>query len=327
MSKGLSHLRHEDAFNLFRSVVLFFQKNINRFVFLEHLERHFLNTCETDISDEEIGPIFIIGAPRTGSTLLLQLLLNCYHFSYISNIASFFHSCPSTVTFLAQRILGKYGNKDLKSEYGYVSGLKAPSEAGPLMDCWFGKDLTRIDVSYRNIDLVKQSMSAISHSMGGPFLFKSMKLSLKIEDLAEIFPKALFANIKRDPIYTAQSIILTRRKLLNSDSEWWSYELPNMEELRKLEAFEQVASQIKTIWDLIEAGKRQLGPWKFIEVIYDDLCHSTKETLSLFEKRCSENGLILKKRGEIASGLKKSERRLLSKSEWRRLDSVISRVF
>jgi len=327
MSRGLSQLRNENAFNLFRTLVLFFQENINRFFFLKHLERHFLTTYQTDYSDEEIGPIFIVGAPRTGSTLLLQLLLNRYHFCYISNIASFFHSCPSTVTFLAQRILREYGNKDLKSEYGYVSGLMAPSEAGPLMECWFGRDLTRIDVSYRNIDLVKQSMSAISHIMGGPFLFKSMKLSLKVEDLAEIFPKALFANIKREPIYTAQSIILTRRKLLNSDSEWWSYELPNMEEFMKLEPFEQVALQIKTIWDLIEAGKRQLGPWKFIEVTYDDLCHSTKETLSLFKKRCSGNGLILKERGELTSRLKKSERRLLSKSEWRRLDSMISRVF
>lgn len=327
MSKGLSHVSNEKAFNLFRSFVLFFQKNINRSVLLGNVERHFLKSYKRDFSDEEIGPIFVIGAPRTGSTLLLQLLLNCYEFSYISNIASFFHSCPSTVSFLAQRILGKYGNNDLKSKYGYVVGLTAPSEAGPLMEYWFGRDLTSINVSHGDIELVKKAMSAISHIMQGLFLFKSMKLSLKIEGLAGVFPKALFANIKREPIYIAQSIILTRRKLLNSDSAWWSYELPNMEELRKLEPFEQVAFQIKTIWDLIDEAKRHVSPSRFIEITYDDLCHRTEETLRLFKKRCSENRLILRERAEVASRLKKSEKILLSQPEWRRLDSVISKVF
>lgn len=327
MSRSLFDLGNEDVFNLFRRFVLFFQKNVNRFVFFEPLERRFVRNYKTDYSGEETGPIFIIGAPRTGSTLLFQLLLYCYHFSYISNIASFFYSCPATVTLLTQRIFGKYGNEDLKSEYGYVSGLMAPSEAGPLMERWFGKDLTRVNVSYGDIGFVRQSMSAISHIMVGPCLFKTMKLTLKIEDLAKIFPGALFANIKRQPIYAAQSIILTRRKLLNSDRAWWSYELPDKDELLKLEPFEQVAFQIKTIWDLIEAGKRKLGPSRFVELTYEDLCHRTKETLNFFKKMCAENGLILKDRGDLTSTLMKSEKRVLSKTEWRRLDSVISKVF
>jgi hypothetical protein len=49
--------------------------------------------------------------------------------------------------------------------------------------------------------------------------------------------------------------------------------------------------------------------------------------LNFFKKMCAENGLILKDRGDLTSTLMKSEKRVLSETEWRRLDSVISKVF
>jgi len=36
-------------------------------------------------------PIFIVGAPRSGSTLLYQLLAYYYNFSYFTNYSSLFY--------------------------------------------------------------------------------------------------------------------------------------------------------------------------------------------------------------------------------------------
>jgi len=314
------------GFNLFRKIVLFTQKHINKIRLLNKYEQ-FLVKKATATNTKEVIPFFIIGAPRTGSTLLFQLLLNRYPFSYISNLASFFYTCPSTITVLSRHMLSKYQNRDLESKYGYISGFAAPSEAGPLMDYWFGNDLTTINVPEKHIDFVRNSISAISSVMGGPGLFKNMRLSLKIEPLAKMFPKAVFIHIRRDPVFVAQSIILTRRNLFQSDHEWWSYSLPQKKELLKLQPFEQVAYQIKTIWDTIQTAQANLTASKFIEISYDDLCQNTGNTLKLIEIVLLKNDIILRKRGPMNFNIRQSEKIQIPENEWKRLQAIISEVF
>ena len=196
MAKNSPLKKKRAGFNFFRKIVLFIQKHINRIGLLNKYEQ-FLVKKATAANTKEVIPCFIIGAPRTGSTLLFQLLLNYYSFSYISNLTSFFYTCPSTITVLSRHMLSKYQNRNLISKYGYIGGFAAPSEAGPLMDYWFGNDLTTINVPEKHIDFVRNSISAISSVMGGPGLFKNMKLSLKIEPLEKMFPQGRVHTYKK----------------------------------------------------------------------------------------------------------------------------------
>ena len=82
-------------FIYFRNFALYLQKNINRIRLLNKLDNLVTETHLKTYNSEVNDPVFLVGPPRTGSTLLFQLLLNSFHFSYVSNITSFFYSCPT----------------------------------------------------------------------------------------------------------------------------------------------------------------------------------------------------------------------------------------
>lgn len=313
-------------FNTFRKIALFLQNHVNRFYLLKGIE-HFFTKVYGNSHFLPPPPLFIVGAPRTGSTLLYQLLVQKYHFAYISNIASFFHSCPTLTTFLAQKIFSDYENTNLSNSYGYISGFKAPSEAGPLMDIWFGDYSARTYGSEKYVNFVRKQVEKLSAIMCAPCLFKSMKLSLYISEVLHIFPEALFIHIRRDPLYTAQSIIMTRRRLYNDDNTWFSYHLPNHEELIKLDPFEQVAFQIKFIEETIKNYKNRYTDLKYIQISYDNLTENVNSNLKDIQYNCQKAGIKLFEKSNREIVINKSERKMLSDSEWQKLKRVISNIF
>ena len=44
------------------------------------------------------APVFVIGPARSGTTLVFQCLVQGLHFAFLSNLASYFPSCPGVVT-------------------------------------------------------------------------------------------------------------------------------------------------------------------------------------------------------------------------------------
>ena len=78
-------------------------------------------------------PIFIISAPRTGTTLLYQVMINQFELGYLSNLHEFFYGGPS----LLQAVAGRFQVKKqvgYKSHHGRSKGLQSPSECG---DFWY----------------------------------------------------------------------------------------------------------------------------------------------------------------------------------------------
>jgi len=65
--------------SLFVSAVLKIQQRFLGFDSLRHI-------YEDDFKNESLKPIFVVGSPRTGSTLLFQLMVKHLKVCYISNI-------------------------------------------------------------------------------------------------------------------------------------------------------------------------------------------------------------------------------------------------
>ncbi len=309
-------------FRVFRKSVLACQKAINTIPFLEKIENYALKNYQ----GKDAQPVCIVGPPRTGSTLFYQLLLSYFKFAYISNIASLFYSCPTCVSNLSCKIFGEYKEKDYRSTYGYISGIMAPSEAGPLINRWLGDNLCTINLHKNQSDYTKRSIVRLSSIMGGPCLFKSLKLSLKMECIIELFPNTIFLYITRAPLYTAQSILLARRKLYNNESRWLSYNLPNQDELLALDPFVQVVYQIKSIQDYIEKGKQNVPSSQFLEVKYEEFCHDPERIMNNIEQQFANNGIVLERKKFSGMNIEKSEHVLLSQKEWEKLRSIVSQI-
>ena len=70
--------------------------------------------------------LFVFGLPRSGTTLLYQLIAYCLDLGYISNLAARFWLAPLTGVVLARAVLGNRRDGSFRSDYG-----KSLDPAGP----------------------------------------------------------------------------------------------------------------------------------------------------------------------------------------------------
>ena len=302
--------------------------NLQRFVgsipIIKGLESYIVN----DSNEKDVSSIFIIGPPRTGSTMLFQILLSAYKFSYITNLSSLFYTTPVLITAIFNTIFPNYRAVDkYSSRLGYVNGLWAPSEAGQLYRYWFEKQVDSPDWNAH----VKKSIKHISQTMEGPFLFKNLNVSIKINNIEKILPNSLYIFIRRNPLYVAQSIILMRRRMYQDISRWWSVKPPDYDDLKNLDPFEQIVRQIKSIEDCIQQNIANKKSNNIIEIWYEDLCSNWQGALTAIQSWCAENGVNLIERKPLLSSknipLKKSEKQILNEPEWERLQCMVDKIY
>jgi len=192
-------------------------------------------------------PIFIIGAPRTGSTILYQSLTNLFDVQYINNLTCRFHRNLFFGFWLTQKIFGSKPHDNFKASHGLTYGFNAPSECGQFWYRWLPTDHHFIDFNDITDEMVEQirlEISAIINYFDKPLVFKNLNAGQRIRLLSKCFPDAKYIFIRRDPVYTVQSILQAKRRLGLSDHTFWSIMPPNVEELKKTGGLEQIAKQV-----------------------------------------------------------------------------------
>lgn len=313
-------------FRIFRRFVIFAQRSFGN----NRLLRFFESLLIRNIEDTTIyPPIFIVGAPRTGSTLLFQLLIKKYRFAYLNNLQSFFWRTPALFMFLTGNMTHKRAVKfELRSKYGYIPGIFSPSEGGALFRYWFGEDdLSFLQVE-KNKPLIRKTIGYISSFASAPFLSKNLYNSMRIQNIFSVFPNALFIWIRRDPRYTSQSLIKMRRALYGSDKRWASVKPHNYNELLLYEPFEQVVRQIKEIEDEIEEKLKKRSIKEHLSIHYEDLCkYPSRELLRIWKKYKKLYGFELEELSASDFNIIASERCLLPTNEWQRLVETVEKIY
>ena len=224
---------------------------------------------------EEIGnrPIFIVGSPRSGSTILYQLLTHCIDYLYIDNLACPFHRNMPFGIWLSRRVFGSRNHNSFESRYGNTPTLHSPSECQSFWYRWFPKDRDFVDhgdVSERKLHDLRKVIRSIMDKHKRDFVFKNLSCGQRIRVIREAFPNAIFISIKRDPVYTAQSLLLARRKLGLPDDVWWSVKPHNYLELQKLPIKNKLINQIYYCEKQIKDDLKELANKNKIEINYVD---------------------------------------------------------
>jgi hypothetical protein len=223
--------------------------------------------------------VFILGLPRSGTTLVYQYLVHRLEVAYWTNGVGLHPRAPVVTTFLERR-RGPY-HSDFRSRYGKVQGATAPREAGALWGRFFDLELpTRVeDLRPGDAERLRNLVAATQRVFGGaPFVNKNVKHMLRIEALARIFPEALFLVVRRRMQDTALSIL--RARLATHDPKrWWSVRPPGWERLLALPLEEQVAAQVRGL-------RRQLGKdlaliprERVLQLDYERFCREPDATL------------------------------------------------
>lgn len=318
---------NQKHFNKLKSAVKFAHALIEHDPILPLIEKKILLKRKSDLS--RMQPIFIVGAPRTGSTLLFELLISTYRTSYITNLSALLYKSPVLATKLVKS-LGLVHTFSGTSKYGYIQGLSAPSEAGVLFNHWFGNDES-VKQDKHNLlpaHVVRMTADSMCCLMKGPFIVKNLNNSMRLERINQIFPNAIYIYIKRDVIYTAQSIILARRKLFRNDDGWFSVKPQNYETLLELDPFEQVISQIVSIENYITQVLNERQIKNVIEIWYENMCSDWHRVLKKTAELCANYGVGLQENQPPSNiRLRPSEKQILDDREWGRLCHLANAIY
>lgn len=245
-------------------------------------------------------PVFILGAPRCGSTLLYQLMLDYFDLGYISNLHCKLYGAPSLAELLF-RPSRRRGPSSFKSEHGQVKGWSSPSECGDYWYRFFRRTpqyVTLSDITPGSVLNLRRSMRAMGVAMGKPLLFKNLPCSLRLGPIMKALPESAFVVVQRDRLETGQSILEARKSLFGNYGGWFSVEPPEIESLRGRPAHEQVAAQIQSVYRLISEA-RDRAPERFLDVDYGDICRDTHAALVMVAGFLKGHGIKMARRGDV----------------------------
>jgi len=244
-------------------------------------------------------PLFVVGAPRSGSTLLYQLLVRSFDVAYLSNLHCRFYGAPALVERLARGRIEP--PPTYTSAYGSTKGARAPSECG---EYWyrffrhFPQYVPLPEADPASLARLRMSVRALGDAAERPIVFKNLICSLRLEPIGAALPEALFVFIRRDLVDNATSILAARHELRGDYSTWWSAEPPEIEDLRVRPAHEQVVEQVRRIERIVEGVRARLAG-RFLDVRYAEVCDDPRATMARVREFAADRGLPLAHRGEI----------------------------
>ncbi|MBW1873098.1 MAG: sulfotransferase, partial [Deltaproteobacteria bacterium] len=237
-------------------------------------------------------PIFILGLPRGGTTLMYQVLCHCYRFAYPSMAANSLPFSAALVSWLCRRFRGDYVS-DFQSHYGRLRGLTSPGE-GTMWNLWFEKDRTYRSANDVRPDAVREMVrmvGRIERIYGHPFINKNLRHVNRLPALAEIFPRCLFVVIMRNPRDAVLSLLRGRLEMQGSFNRWFSVRPRSFVAHRDLAPERQVVFQIKGLIDDLLEDMPRIGTKRFIAVPYEEFCRSPANHLSMISSFLSGHGV------------------------------------
>jgi len=252
------------------------RRSANRFLTIFSPALRFIEKKTFRINgDFSYAPIFIIGAPRTGSTILYQALTNAYQFAYIDNTACTWHRNLRFGLWLSHKIYGYKPHNNFKAEHGNTRkfGGHAPSECGKFWYRWLPKDRHFIDhneVTPKMLAEIREEVLGASAYLQRPILFKNLNTGQRLRLIHRAFPDAKIIFVRRDPRYVTRSILKARRKVGTAGGQWWSIMPPNVEALRKLPEGEMCAAQAYYLERQIEEDLTLFPKENLQEIHYQD---------------------------------------------------------
>jgi hypothetical protein len=239
--------------------------------------------------------MFVVGGPRTGTTLVMQWLAGTKVFSYPSNLLSRFYAAPSIGARIQLLLTDpKYAFRDelndicqndsYESDLGKTCGAMSPNEFWYFWRRFMPNSTPRYlsphEESQVKVDKLLAEVAAIEAVFNKPFILKALILLFNIDLLAKAFENAVFLFIKRSELYTVQSLLEARRRFFGTTRKWYSIKPMQYEHLKKLDSIAQVAGQVYYINEALINSAESLKQSRYLEVEYEKFCADPKTVYS-----------------------------------------------
>ena len=263
--------------------------------------------------------LFIVGSPRSGSTLLYLALSQALNVSWFTNVTQLFPRSPITA---AKWFSSKTNNQfQLRNYFGNTPGLSLPNDGFSIWNRWYGNDRYAPTVSADSADSMYQFMATWLNSFKKPLLNKNNRNSLCVRQLSEVFPTAHFIVITRNHADVARSLVRSREFVQGSKHKPWGLLSHSNHKDDELGYIEDICDQLSQIRDQMSAGLVAVDPLKVTRVRYEDFCG---EPLKSVNSVASRTGVSICNEGiQALSSIRKPNTMLLSIEEEQRLSECL----
>ena len=306
-----------------------YQDNANLNDLINELKNH-LNPIQKKIRDIysscKYPTLFIIGAPRSGTTILLQWIASLGMFSYPSNFLTRFAFSPYIGALVQNMIFDKkfdfHGDfSDIQSDINFSSDLGKSKGALATNEFqhFFRNYMKNPDPSYidqpelENVDWngIRSGIASVESVFGKPFVTKATMLQFNIDRLFKSMTNSIFLYIERQPIYNIQSILIAREKYYNDRNAWWSVCPKEYYSLKKLDYYHQIAGQVYFTNKSIVDNLKKIPDSNQIKIKYEYFCKDPESVFNELKIKFSNNGYIIDHKYTGAKGFEVSNRRIL----------------
>jgi hypothetical protein len=249
--------------------------------------------------------LFVVGASRCGSTLLMQWLANTGCFAYPTNLLSRFYAAPylgAKFQLLLTSPKYNYNNEilDFNQEIAFHSELGKTKGALSPNGFWYfwrrflpnrlpgyldEEALSKVDK-----DGLTSELAAIEAVFDQPLALKGLFIEQNIPFFSSLFDNIFVIFLKRLPFYNIQSLLQARIDFYGDSSAWYSVKPPEYDSLRDLSPIEQVSGQVYYTNKAIEDGLNQISSHKSLIVNYEDFCENPEQIFNQIKQGYNQLG-------------------------------------
>lgn len=242
--------------------------------------------------------VFLMGLPRSGSTLTYQALVQGLQPLYLSNFWNLFYDLPYMGGLLSVGRCAGY-ESDFRSAQGFVGGVCGPAEGLRFWSYWTGCGLDETSkplVSERRLvgrlGYFGRVMAALTSSEV-PMVTGYLGHALVPQRLRVWFPEAIFVRLHRDPLSNAASILRSRQA---ASGEWFSVFPSECQEALGQGVHAEVAAQVYWLNRRLALLDGDSGT---IHVRYEELCENPRAVLDRVVDGCNARGLAIAVRNSL----------------------------
>ncbi|RXK03735.1 hypothetical protein CRV02_00650 [Arcobacter sp. CECT 8989] len=250
---------------------------------LTHLEKKLSKNID---STEKFSNLFILGLPRSGTTLIGQILFNCLNVNCVDELSSKFWKVPLVGAHLSKYVLGDFKSNNYESFYGRALNFANPHEFSWFWHEYLEKDETHKlynSITNDNLHKLSKKINQLSNIYQQSLVYKPLDLFFPVlENLENFNKKSFFIYIDRNELDIGMSILKARQINNKNINDWWSsYPLENdYIKIKNMDPFTQIAGQIfflkRHFFKLLD----NIPEDRLIIISYEKLCSDPYNTLN-----------------------------------------------
>lgn len=218
-----------------------------------------------------VGHIYIIGAPRSGTTITYQKILKTFDVKYLDNYLHLTFGLPFVRGFSNRFKISQAEN----SYHGFVSGLRGAAEGLHFWTYWLGLD-TLYSACLKSVKSGLIKYIDYLEPSKRPFLSCYLAMLGHVKEILEINPNAFVIILEREEEDIRASLLKCYQDLDVPSDSWFSL---RAERMKGSTHKEKVDEQISLYMKLLEKDIANEGE-RLMKVSYEEMKEYNKKTQS-----------------------------------------------